>query len=128
VPTPLTTQAESWHGVEIVFVAGEIDLSTAPRFGQALAAALGPGAAAVADLSRVDFIDSAGTHVLALADRAAAADGGRLLIVTSEAVTHVLAITGLDRVFHVYGELRDALASARGEGCPVPAEEDPAPA
>jgi anti-sigma B factor antagonist len=128
VPTHLTTQAESWNGVEIVFAAGEIDLSTAPRLGQALEAALTPGASSVADLSRVDFIDSAGTHTLALADRAAAAHGGRLLIVASEAVSHVLAVTGLDRAFQVYDELREALAAAGGEGHPVHANGDADPA
>jgi anti-anti-sigma factor len=128
VPTHLTTQAESWNGVAIVFVAGEIDLSTAPRLGQALEAALTSGASSVADLTRVDFIDSAGTHALALADRAAAAHGGRLLIVASEAVSHVLEITGLDRAFQVYGELREALAAAAGGGRPVHANGDAGPA
>lgn len=115
VPTNLSTQADSWNGVAVVAVDGEIDLSTAPRLGQALEQALVPGAPLVVDMARVEFIDSAGTHTLVLADRAASDRGGRLLIVPSVFVSRVLEVSGLDRAFAVYGELREALAAAAGE-------------
>lgn len=112
VPTILAIQAESWNGIPVVMVAGEIDLSTAPRLAEAMKQALAPGAPLVVNLAGVEFIDSAGTHALAVADRAANEQGGRLMIVTSEFVARVLEVSGLDRAFRLYGELREALGAA----------------
>ena len=112
VPTILAIQAESWNGIPVVMVAGEIDLSTAPRLAEAMKQASVPGASLVVNLAGVEFIDSAGTHALAVADRAATEQGGRLMIVTSEFVARVLEVSGLDRAFRLYGELREALSAA----------------
>jgi anti-sigma B factor antagonist len=112
VPTILSIQAESRNGIPVVTVAGEIDLSTAPRLAEAMKRALVPGAPLIVNLAGVEFIDSAGTHALAVADHAATEGGGRLLIVTSEFVARVLEVSGLDRAFRLHGELREALAAA----------------
>lgn len=116
VPTNLSIQPGSWNGIEIVIVAGEIDLSTAPRLGVAIEKGLIPGEPLVVDMVRVEFIDSAGTYTLALADRAARDQGGRLLIVPSAFVSRVFEVSGLDRAFEVYGELREALTAAEDLG------------
>lgn len=115
VPTHLSTRTERRNGMRILFVSGEIDLSSAPRFGRALDDALGPGEVLVADLTGVEFIDSAGVRVLALAKRAAETQRVRLLIIPSMIVSHVLEISGLDRAFQVHDALCDALAVIDGQ-------------
>lgn len=114
VPTVLSTQTESWRGVPVVLAAGEVDMSTAAQLGTAIDDALVPGLPLVVSLAGVQFIDSAGTHTLALADRAVDGQGGALMIVTSEFVARVLEVSGLDRAFRLYGELSEALTAATG--------------
>ncbi|GAA4658555.1 MULTISPECIES: STAS domain-containing protein [Amycolatopsis] len=85
-------------------VAGEIDMATAPRLRDAIAAArTGTGIRSVrVDLSLVDFLDSSGLAVLAEAHSACAEDGQRMEVVcANQAVRRPLRITGLDRVLTV---------------------------
>lgn len=52
-------------GVVVVVVQGEVDLYVAPEFEESLArAGAGQAPSIVVDLDRVDFMDSAGVHVL----------------------------------------------------------------
>lgn len=89
--------------VQVFGVAGEIDVHTAPQVDEALAAAAGPGALIVVDLSQVEFIDSTGLSVLVRAlARARDEDGALAVVATTERVTKVLRLTGLDAVLAVY--------------------------
>lgn len=114
LPTNLSTRTENQDGGEVLRISGEIDLSTAPRLAAALDRALVPGLPLIADMTDVGFIDSAGTRVLAVADRTAADQGGRLLIVPSDFVARVLEIAGFGPVFHTCADLPEAQAAARG--------------
>lgn len=52
-------------GVVVVVVQGEVDLYVAPKFEESLArAGASQAPSIVVDLDRVDFMDSAGVHVL----------------------------------------------------------------
>ena len=113
MPTHLSTRAETRDGVAILRVEGEIDLATASPLAQALERELTPGAALIADLTGVEFIDSAGTRALALTERAATALGCRLLIIPSETVSHVFAMAALESVFTLCAREDDALDAAR---------------
>jgi anti-anti-sigma factor len=113
MPTTMSTQAERRDGVDVLLVSGEIDLSTAPQLGPALEDAVGSGAALIVDLTRVGFLDSAGVRVLAVADARATAQGGRLLLVPSEPVSHVFEISGLGAALRVYPSVGEAVAAAR---------------
>jgi anti-anti-sigma factor len=66
----------------IVMVDGEIDLATAPVLLDALLNAIaGRGKkCVVADLTRVDFIDSSGVHALVVAQHTARARGADLIV------------------------------------------------
>lgn len=110
MPTDLSIAAATFEGIDVLKVSGDLDLSTAGRFGRALAAARGPGAPLIADLTGIDFFDSAGTHALLDAERAAAAEGTRLLILPSPAVSRVLRLTGLHSLFHLFPGPREAAA------------------
>ena len=65
----------------------------------------------IADMSSTTFCDSAGVTALVRAARQAAADGASLRVVAATpAVTRVLAITGVDRLIHVYPSAAAAVA------------------
>ena len=113
MPTNLSVISEHRGGNEILLVSGEVDLSTAPRLGDAIARAAHPGVPVIADLTGVEFLDSAGARVLAEADQELDAHGGRLLIVPSGAVRRVLDLGELDRVLHVHATVDDALEAGR---------------
>ena len=85
-------------GTRIIYVAGEIDLATAPL----LAAALEQcnGMRVCVDLARVTFMDSSGLGVLSAAHKRAAERDAQLTIANAAPnVLKVLAITNLDQVF-----------------------------
>jgi len=113
VPTQLSIISEHRGGNEILLVSGEVDLSTAPRLGDAIARAAHPGMPLIVDLTGVGFLDSAGARVLADADLELDARGGRLLTVPSAAVRRVFDFGGLDQVLHVHGTVGAALDAGR---------------
>jgi anti-sigma B factor antagonist len=98
----------------VVFVAGDIDLTTAAHLADVLRAELGshPGTI-VLDLTDVEFMGSIGIAVLAEADQAAGASGQRLRVVVSEghAVRRSLTMSGMAERLSVFGDLDDAIAN-----------------
>jgi anti-sigma B factor antagonist len=70
VPTPLEISTQPGaDGIPVVTAAGEIDMSNAERFRDALglaaaAAAADGGGSFVVDLTGVEYLDSAGVHAL----------------------------------------------------------------
>jgi anti-anti-sigma factor len=79
-----------------VIATGEIDLTSAGDFGQALSAALDHGSSElVIDLSGVTFIDSSGLNELVRANRPEV----RMVVVGApEAVARVIRLVGLDTI------------------------------
>ena len=71
---------ELTDGVHVVSVAGELDLSAASAFREALTQATSPGARLVVDLSAAPFVDSVGVGAILRARRRLGV-GGRLAIV-----------------------------------------------
>lgn len=114
MPTTLSTQAGRRDGIEILSVSGEIDLSNSARLGRAIEASARADAPLVLDLTGVEFLDSAGTRALAVADDAAARLGAALLLVPSEFIAHVLEVAGLEPAFRIHGSLDEAFEAARG--------------
>jgi anti-sigma B factor antagonist len=82
---------------------GEIDASTAAEMRRHLEEALdGDATRVVADLTEVDFLDSAGLGVLVEAHRRLEeADRALVVRVSNPSTVRVLAITGMDRYFTV---------------------------
>jgi len=97
------SDAEADGPAVTVVVAGEIDLATAPRFGEALEQAGSSGADAVrVDMAGVTFLDSSGISVLVQSQQRLA-DSGRKLVLheITEQVRRVLDISGLEAFFEV---------------------------
>lgn len=99
----------------ILTVGGEIDLFTAPKLRERLSGTIDEGfASVVVDLEGVGFMDSTGLGTLVGGlKRVKERDGSMALVCTNRSVLRILSITGLDRVFPVYGSVQEALAGAK---------------
>ena len=81
-------------GAPVVTAVGEIDMSNADRFRDALGQAAGDGGRLVVDLTGVEYLDSASVHVLF-------AFTPGLSLIASPLLVPVLAISGLSDVTSV---------------------------
>lgn len=101
--------------VPVLAVAGEVDLSSAPRLRQELVElATSEQRRAVVDLEGVEFLDSTGLGVLVSGlKRFRTRDGDLLLVCTQSRVLKVFEITGLTKVFSIHETLDEAVAAAR---------------
>ncbi len=90
--TPLELSARrDANGVMVLTAAGEIDMSNAAGFRDALSQAAADDAAFIVDLTGVDYLDSAGlTALLPYASR--------VRIIATAVLAPVLSVTGLDPV------------------------------
>ena len=100
-------------GVPVLSVRGEVDVATAPRLRESLAALSDASAAvAVVDLSDVSFVDSTALGVLVSGAKRLRGTGGDLrLVVTEPHIAKVFAITGLDEVFDIYRSADQAISA-----------------
>lgn len=97
------------QGVPVVWAAGEIDVSTAPRLREHLTALPPEATRVVVDLSEVTFLDSTGLGVLVAGWKRCEENGARLeLVVTRPQVMKVLEITTLDAVFTIHSSIDEA--------------------
>ena len=96
----------------IIAIAGEIHVSTAPRFRHALEAMIECGdGSLVLDLSEVVFIDSTGLSVLLSGLRLIGQRGGHMVLVcTNPTVLRLFQITSLDTTFEIVGDRDTAIA------------------
>src|SRR5919108_1118881 len=97
----------------ILTLRGEIDVYTAPRLRQSIVDLVDGGTRQiVVDMEKVDFLDSTGLGVLVgglkrVKDR----DGSMKLIATQDRILKIFDITGLSKVFPIFGSLDKALGS-----------------
>src|SRR3954469_10131945 len=83
---------------QVVVLAGEVDMATAPQFAAAVAALGGPDTRLVFDLTSVTFMDSSGLGVIATTRRRLGQDGGTVCVRgTSPFVRQTIKISGLDQ-------------------------------
>ena len=108
--------------VFVISLAGEVDLYTAPEFKQQLLEVIAQGAKnVVVDFSNTTFIDSTTLGVLVGGVKRLRENEGQLSIVCSDRnITKIFEITGLDRVFSIYGS-RDEAVAAIDKGLPTSA-------
>ena len=103
MPTPLELSTRPGaDGIPVVTVAGEIDMSNADRFRDALglAAAATNGGSFVVDLTGVEYLDSAGVH--ALFEHAA-----RIRLIAGPLLEPVLTVSGLADITSVEDSRRE---------------------
>ena len=97
------------EGLCVVRLAGEVDVYTAPKLKEALAAAMDEGCGRIAiDLEAVDFMDSSGLGALVGGlRRAKEASVDMVVVGPREQILKVFRITGLDKVFPVFDSIED---------------------
>ena len=97
----------------VIALAGEVDLYTAPEFKQQLLEVIGQGGKQVViDFSNTTFIDSTTLGVLVGGVKRLRTNGGQLSLICSDRnITKIFEITGLDRVFTIYGTRDEALGA-----------------
>jgi anti-sigma B factor antagonist len=98
---------------QVIELAGEIDLYTAPEFKERMVELIEDGKKRiVVDLSEATFIDSTTLGVLVGGVKRLRPAGGSLaLVCTDQNITKIFEITGLDRVFPIHASRSEALAS-----------------
>lgn len=102
--------------VTILQARGRVDSTAAPRLGERLQAALGPGSRVVLDLRDVEYVSSAGFRVLLLAGKQADAGGSRLVLAGLVGKVHQLFdLGGFLDLFVVASSRDDAVTLARGD-------------
>ncbi len=112
----LQLEVNTHDGVPVLAVAGEVDVSTAPRLRQELVELAAAGnERVVVDLGLVEFLDSTGLGILVSGLKRFRTMGGDLLLVcTQPRVLKVFEITGLTRVFSIHESVPDAVTAAGG--------------
>lgn len=110
------------RGVPVVETPAAIDITNAVQFRQALLDAIARSSPAqragliVVDMSRTEFCDSAGLHVLVAVHKRVRADGGAVrLVMPGPNVLRVFAISGLDQVIPCHPSLSQAIGQLSPE-------------
>jgi anti-sigma B factor antagonist len=98
-------------GFPVIELKGEIDLSTSPYFKEKVYEVIESGKKdIIINLSGLDFMDSTGLGVLVAALKKATMEGGSIrLVCNKKSIIKVFTITGLDKVFSIYNNLRECL-------------------
>jgi len=109
VDLSLSTRTEGDRTV--VTVGGEIDVYTAPKLREQLIDLVTAGSYnLVVDMEGVEFLDSTGLGVLVGGlKRVRAHEGSLRLVCTQERILKIFRITGLTKVFSIYGSTAEAL-------------------
>ena len=94
---PFSTRVVRVDGATVIYIQGEIDMSTAGRLRDAIEPHMGPDQTIMLDLSGVDFMDSACIKVLVQARGRLTQDGGSLILRNPSSAAHrLLTITGVE--------------------------------
>src|SRR5204863_6795722 len=113
-------KTEQVDGAYVIALAGEVDLYTAPEFKQQLLDVIGKGGKEViVDFTDTTFIDSTTLGVLVGGVKRLRTNDGQLSLVCSDRnITKIFEITGLDRVFAIYGTRDEAVSKLDGVSQP----------
>jgi anti-anti-sigma factor len=94
----------------VLTVSGEVDILSAPQLAEAIHTALATGPAGlVVDLSRVDFLASAGMTVLVTAQADVTPPTRFAVVANGPATSRPIKLMGLDNALTVYSTLDSAL-------------------
>ena len=103
-------------GIEVIDVAGTIDIYTAPRLRELLIDLVSTNSyQLIINLDQVEFLDSTGLGVLVGGlKRVRAHDGSLDLVCTQERILKIFRITGLTKVFGIHETVDQAIAATKG--------------
>jgi anti-sigma B factor antagonist len=99
----------------VLAVSGEVDMLSAPQLAEAIHTALeARPAALIVDLSKVEFLASAGMTVLVSA-HAEAPPTQFVVVADGAATSRPIKLMGIDRVMPLYSTVDNALSGIAGE-------------
>jgi anti-sigma B factor antagonist len=105
----LTMQLETGDDHWVLTLVGELDYSECAPFRMTIDRILkNSPSSTLVDLSRLDYLDSSGLGLLLSLSKEYGAHGGRLVLVTNEAVDSILDLTRLSGIFSTAGTLEEA--------------------
>lgn len=109
----VTTVSDDGADIPILQCAGELDTQSAPVLRRLLWDLLTKGQQVIIlQMDAVDYVDSSGLGILVAALRQANETSGTIAIAgVKPSVARVLRITGLDKIFPVYGSVDEAMAA-----------------
>jgi anti-sigma B factor antagonist len=100
-PMPFSATRFVREDVVVLTVAGELEMATVPRFAQ-LAEDVPPGSRVVVDMGDLEFVDSAGLHVLLDLHRRSKQEGWELALARPPtAVMRLLRLLKLENRFAI---------------------------
>ncbi|RPJ02258.1 MAG: STAS domain-containing protein [Chloroflexi bacterium] len=101
--------------VTVVALTGDLDGSTAPQAQSEVLALMGPGCKILLDLTRVDFMSSAGARLLLLIYRQITHNSGDILLAgLNTEIEDMLSATGFLDYFKVATTVDEGLERLRG--------------
>ena len=107
---PFKVSVSRSDGLAVVAVSGMVDIQTAPLLTEKIIETLAePPAVLVMDLSKVDFLGSAGMTILVAAHKQCIPPARFGVVATGRYTARPLHLVGLDALFSVYPSLSDAL-------------------
>ena len=103
-------------GIEVIDVAGAIDIYTAPRLRELLIDLVSTdNYHLIINMDQVEFLDSTGLGVLVGGlKRVRAHDGSLDLVCTRERILKLFRITGLTKVFGIHETVNQAITATKG--------------
>ena len=105
-------------GVLVLSVVGRIDGTNSRAFQDDLRDRIQPGdTSMVVDLSRTDYVSSAGLRILLLQARATGRGGGRMVLCQPNSIVmEVLEMSGFDKAIGIYPDAASAASALAGKG------------
>ncbi|MDX1663547.1 MAG: STAS domain-containing protein [Candidatus Promineifilaceae bacterium] len=109
----LDVNTETLRRVDLITVSGRVDSNTAHELEERLQESMDKGRCnLVLDMSRVEYLSSAGLRILVSTLRHCKRKGGDVRIaLPSERVSEVMALAGLDTLFETYEDITLAVGS-----------------
>lgn len=100
------------NSILIITIEGSIDSKTASEVQQKILEASADSDNVIIDLTKVDFVSSAGLRVLLMVYRQIKAKNGKVILVgVSEEITEVMSMTGFINFFEIVETVKKALDS-----------------
>lgn len=110
----MEVQTRNSDNITILEVSGDIDGSTAPVLQEKVLGVLQPGGKLLLDMSRVDFMSSAGLRVMLVIYRHISSNSGQCLLYgLSESLQDTMTATGFLKFFTISDDLNAGLETLR---------------
>ncbi|MGO9511355.1 MAG: STAS domain-containing protein [Mycobacterium sp.] len=114
--TAFQVQNHEADGAVVIAVSGDVDMVTAPRLAEAIDAAIASRPAAlIVDLSKVQFLASAGMTVLVTAQDQVVPPTRFAVVADGPATSRPIKLMGIDSTFALYRTRDTALAGIADE-------------